>query len=44
MKYRRSDAKDYAHEHMTGIWAAALNPFKPDFALDEDGFRVNISH
>jgi 4-hydroxy-tetrahydrodipicolinate synthase len=45
MKYRKSDAKEYAKEHMTGIWAAALNPFRPeDGALDEAGLRANIRH
>lgn len=44
MNYSRLDAKDYARDHMRGIWAAALNPFRPDFALDEDGLRANIGH
>lgn len=44
MKYSRLDAKDYAREHMHGIWAAALNPFRPDLSFDEEGFRSNIRH
>lgn len=44
MKYRRLDAKDYAREHMRGIWAAALNPFNEDFSLNEEGLRANIRH
>ncbi|MEO0496771.1 MAG: dihydrodipicolinate synthase family protein [Pseudomonadota bacterium] len=44
MKYSRLDAKDYARENMKGIWAAALNPFKPDGAFDEVGLRSNIRH
>ena len=44
MKYSKLDAKDYAREHMRGIWAAALNPFRPDGALDEAGLRQNIRH
>jgi 4-hydroxy-tetrahydrodipicolinate synthase len=44
MKYARLDAKDHAREHMTGIWAAALNPFREDFSFDEDGLRANIRH
>ncbi|MEM1365651.1 MAG: dihydrodipicolinate synthase family protein [Pseudomonadota bacterium] len=44
MKYSRLDAKDYARENMRGIWAAALNPFKPDGAFDEAGLRANIRH
>ncbi|WP_109466275.1 dihydrodipicolinate synthase family protein [Albibacillus kandeliae] len=44
MKYSKLDAKDYARENMKGIWAAALNPFKPDGAFDEAGLRQNIRH
>ena len=29
---------------MTGIWAAALQPFKPDLSIDEAGMRANIRH
>ena len=42
--YSRLDAKDYAREHMRGIWAAALNPFRDDLSFDEAGFRSNIRH
>lgn len=44
MKYRKSDAKDYARQNLRGIWAAALTPFTPDLALDEEGFRRNLRH
>ncbi|HLI10051.1 MAG TPA: dihydrodipicolinate synthase family protein [Alphaproteobacteria bacterium] len=44
MRYRKRDAKDYAREHMKGIWAAALMPFSPDLAIDESGFRHNLRH
>ena len=44
MKYRRDEAKDYAREHMKGIWAAALQPFNPDLSIDEAGTRSNIRH
>jgi 4-hydroxy-tetrahydrodipicolinate synthase len=44
MKYSKSDSKAYARQHMKGIWAAALTPFTPSLALDEDGFRENIRH
>ena len=44
MKYARKDAKAYARAHMKGIWAAALTPFTPSLAIDEDGFRQNIRH
>jgi 4-hydroxy-tetrahydrodipicolinate synthase len=43
-KYSKLDAKDFAREHMRGIWAAALNPFKEDLSLDEEGLRANIRH
>jgi 4-hydroxy-tetrahydrodipicolinate synthase len=29
---------------MTGIWAAALNPFNDDMSLNEAGLRANIRH
>jgi 4-hydroxy-tetrahydrodipicolinate synthase len=45
MKYKKSEAKDWARENMKGIWAAALTPFRPDdLAIDEPGFRANIRH
>ncbi|MFT7595939.1 MAG: 4-hydroxy-tetrahydrodipicolinate synthase, partial [Paracoccaceae bacterium] len=44
MKYSKLDAKDYAREHMRGIWAAALNPFNADFSFNEGGLRANIRH
>jgi len=44
MNYDKRDAKAYARENMTGIWAAALMPFTEDLRIDEDGFRQNIQH
>ncbi|PVA11590.1 dihydrodipicolinate synthase family protein [Pelagivirga sediminicola] len=44
MKYAKNEAKEHARAHMRGIWAAALNPFLPDGALDEAGLRRNIRH
>lgn len=45
MKYSKSEAKEYAREHLRGLWAATLTPFKPhDLSLDEDGFRRNFRH
>ena len=44
MKYTQSQAKEYAKDNMRGIWAAALNPFKPDGQLDETGLRANMRH
>jgi 4-hydroxy-tetrahydrodipicolinate synthase len=44
MKYGKHDAKAYSRAHMKGIWAAALQPFTPDLALDEAGMRRNLRH
>ena len=44
MKYRRDEAKAYAHANMRGIWAAALQPFRDDLSIDESGMRANIRH
>lgn len=44
MKYSRLDAKDYARESFTGIWAACLNPWREDLSFNEEGFRANIRH
>lgn len=44
MQYRKLDAKDFAREHLRGIWAAALTPFQDNLSLDEEGFRSNLRH
>jgi len=44
MKYSKAQAKEYARAQMRGIWAAALNPFDVDGALNEEGLRSNIRH
>lgn len=44
MKYDRKTAKTHARQHMRGIWAAALMPFRDDLSIDEDGFRRNMEH
>ena len=44
LPYRKSEAKDYAREHMKGIWAAALTPFAGDGAIDEAAVRRNLRH
>src|SRR3954466_9082678 len=44
MKYRRSEAKEFARTDMKGIWAAALMPFNEDLSIDEKGFRKNLRH
>ena len=44
MRYKKSEAKEYARENMKGIWAAALTPFTQSLEIDERGFRRNIRH
>ncbi|WP_283426442.1 dihydrodipicolinate synthase family protein [Shimia sagamensis] len=44
MQYKKHEAKAYARETMRGIWAAALNPFDDDGAMNEAGLRSNIRH
>jgi 4-hydroxy-tetrahydrodipicolinate synthase len=44
MKYKKSEAKEWAREHMRGIWAAALTPFDAQGAIDEAGWRANMRH
>src|SRR5579862_4396589 len=44
MQYSKRDAKDFARQHLKGIWAAALTPFRADLQLDEAGLRSNIQH
>jgi 4-hydroxy-tetrahydrodipicolinate synthase len=44
MKYSRKDAKAYARQHLSGIWAAAQTPFNPDLSIDEAAFRRNLRH
>jgi len=44
MKYKKSEAKEYAREHMRGIWAANLTPFDANFALDEAAYADNLHH
>lgn len=43
-KYTRGEAKDYAWEHLKGIWAATLTPFNEDLSLNEEGYRKNFRH
>lgn len=44
MKYRRDEAEEHARANLKGIWAAALQPFKPDLSIDESGMRSNLRH
>jgi 4-hydroxy-tetrahydrodipicolinate synthase len=44
MKYKKSEAKEYAREHMVGVWAANLTPFNESLQLDEKAYRENLNH
>jgi 4-hydroxy-tetrahydrodipicolinate synthase len=44
MKYRKSEARDFARAHLRGIWAATPTPFLPDLSLDTGGFAKNLWH
>jgi 4-hydroxy-tetrahydrodipicolinate synthase len=44
MKYKKSEAKAYAREHMVGVWAANLTPFNDALQLDEKAYRENLHH
>jgi len=44
MKYRKSDAKNYAKANLKGVWGASLTPFTPDYKIDEDGLRKNTRY
>lgn len=44
-KYKRNEAKDYAWEHLKGVFAATLTPFNEgDLSLNEEGYRKNFRH
>lgn len=38
----KREAKDWAREHLTGIWTTPMFPFKEDLSLDEAGIRNNV--
>jgi len=44
MTHANRDAKAEARRRLRGIWAATLTPFRPDLALDEEGWRRNLRH
>src|SRR5450432_1286220 len=44
MKYRKSKAREFAQQHLTGIWAATPTPFLPDLSLNVGGFEKNLRH
>lgn len=40
----KKDAKDWAREHMKGLWTSPMFPFTPDCRLDEAGIRNNVEY
>jgi 4-hydroxy-tetrahydrodipicolinate synthase len=44
VKYRKSEAREFARAHLRGIWAATPTPFLPDLSLDVGGFHRNLRH
>ena len=44
IKYKKSEAKEYAQEYFRGIFAAGMTPFKTDSSTDEEGLRSNLHH
>jgi len=44
MDYRKPEAKEYARQHLVGIWAANLTPFDEALRLDEAALRANLDH
>ena len=39
MDYKKSEAKEYAREHLMGVWAANLTPFDDALCIDEKAYR-----
>ena len=44
MKYKKSEAKDYARENFRGVWAATMTPFDDNLVMDEAAYRRNLRH
>ena len=44
MDYKKSEAKEYAREHLVGVWAANLTPFDDALRIDEKAYRENLDH
>ena len=44
MKYKKLQAKEYAREHMHGVWAANLSTFDASLRFDEQAMRENLRH
>jgi 4-hydroxy-tetrahydrodipicolinate synthase len=44
MKYQKPEARDFARQHLRGVWAATPTPFLADLSLDTRGFEKNLRH
>ncbi len=44
MKYRKSEAKEWAREHWKGVWVASYTPYTADYKIDEQGVRHNLRY
>lgn len=45
MQYTKTEAKEWAKERFTGVWAAVMTPFDPeDLSVDEAAYRKNLEH
>ena len=40
----KKDAKDWAREHMKGLWTSPMYPFTSDLKLDEAGIKNNVEY
>jgi len=44
MKYRKSEAKEYARQNIKGVWGATFTPFTTDYKVDEEATRFNVRY
>src|SRR2546430_11570173 len=44
MRYDKRESKQYAHQHLRGIWAAVPTTFKENLDLDLEAFGHNVEH
>lgn len=41
-RYARSEAQEWAWEHLRGQWSTLMTPFTPDDRVDEEALRSNV--
>ena len=44
MKYAKREAREFAQQNFTGIWAAVPTPFTDELQIDAAGFANNLRH